>query len=79
MQNSEAYKSLATFASPEFMDFIAQAFKEDPSLFRKEDNDQIPNYVNLYATLKTVFSAWERLNFMLESKQKWTEADYSNV
>ncbi|KAJ3783380.1 hypothetical protein GGU11DRAFT_5491 [Lentinula aff. detonsa] len=75
-QESEEYKLLSSFAPPEFLEFIAEAYNEDPSLFGAEINE-LP--ATLYLPLTTVFTAWQRLKAMLHSSQRWSEADFADA
>ncbi|KAJ3760702.1 hypothetical protein EV360DRAFT_80912 [Lentinula raphanica] len=75
-QESEEYKLLSTYAPPEFIAFISEAYHEDPSLFSTDINK--PLYT-LYLPLTTVFTAWQRLKTMLHSSQRWSEADFADA
>ncbi|KAJ3721571.1 hypothetical protein C8R42DRAFT_581305, partial [Lentinula raphanica] len=75
-QESEEYKLLSTFAPPEFIAFISEAYHEDPSLFSTDINKPLST---LYLPLTTVFTAWQRLKTMLHSSQRWSEADFADA
>ncbi|GAW04428.1 hypothetical protein LENED_006217 [Lentinula edodes] len=75
-KESEEYKLLSTFAPPDFIAFIAEAYNEDPSLFSAEVGEH-PSA--LYLPLTTVFTAWQRLKSMLNSSQRWSEADFADA
>ncbi|KAJ4485956.1 hypothetical protein J3R30DRAFT_3443044 [Lentinula aciculospora] len=75
-KDSAEYKSLSTFAPPQFIAFIAEAYDEDPSLFSAKVDQHL---AILYLPLATVFTAWQRLKTMLHSSQRWSEADFADA
>lgn len=74
-KESEVYRTLTFFATPEILVFIQDAFKLCPDLFC--DTLSSTDVPELYAEIVTVFSAWKRLHQMRKSKQKWSEADFA--
>jgi len=76
-KESEGYKRFSSYAPAEFIDFIAEAYAEDPSLFGADLKAE--NLMCLYLTLATVFGAWKHLKSMLNSSQAWSEADFATA
>ncbi|KAF8898904.1 hypothetical protein BD779DRAFT_1666663 [Infundibulicybe gibba] len=72
--SSKEYKVLAQLAPPAFLDFIAQANRGCPSLFRA--NVKSIDIHELYMNLSVVFSAWRRLQQMRKSRENYSEADF---
>lgn len=65
---------MSSFATPELIEFIREAYNECPALFTEDcDPNSVPE---LYSEITIVFSAWRRLQKMRRSKEKWSEADY---
>lgn len=73
-QNSEEYRSLFRFATPEVLGFIQDAYEQSPSLFCEGISST--EIAELYAEIAIVFSAWRRLQRMRKSKEKWSEGDF---
>ncbi|KDQ63426.1 hypothetical protein JAAARDRAFT_120944 [Jaapia argillacea MUCL 33604] len=72
------FRFLSAFGSTEMLAFIQAAYDGSPDLF--SDDLSFAESKHLFADLSIVFSAWSKLNWMLKSKEKWSEADYvSNV
>ena len=66
-------------SSPDFVDFLSNAFEECPQLFSKASSGK--GNGRLLDEMRVVFFAWERLQRMRsESKDRVSEADFvSNV
>ncbi|KIK70825.1 hypothetical protein GYMLUDRAFT_149538 [Collybiopsis luxurians FD-317 M1] len=76
-KESAEYQALLRFAPPEFVAFMAQAYNEEPSLFGAEVKDE--DLPALYLALTKPFTAWKHIGGMLNSQEKWSEADFSDV
>ncbi|KAJ8083810.1 carnitine transporter [Marasmius tenuissimus] len=74
-EDSADYEWITSRASPEFLSFLSNAYKGDPDLFF-DDKEKETDVFKLFLSLGRVFSVWERLMLMIDSSEKWSEADY---
>ena len=74
MQNSGQYRALSRVAPKPLLDFICDTHDACPRLFSGAiDRDQS---ARMLTEITIVFSAWQRLQQMRKSREKWSEADY---
>jgi hypothetical protein len=71
---------LSKFSTPGFLAFIQDAYGQCRGLFRDDASnvdDPSEDPPELYAEVSIVFRAWQRLQWMRKSNEKWSEADYA--
>ncbi|OCH96056.1 hypothetical protein OBBRIDRAFT_359785 [Obba rivulosa] len=73
-QSCEAYQSLKSYVTADFLDFLDNAYHASPKLFSpkvlaKDSQD-------LLSDIQCVYAAWKRLQKMRSSSRRWSEADY---
>lgn len=71
-KDSPRYREIEAAAPPGFLSFLHRANLRYPDLF----SDSPSSGCSRWTDLIPVFKAWERLDFMRVSKEKWSEADF---
>ncbi|KAF9270045.1 hypothetical protein L218DRAFT_849619 [Marasmius fiardii PR-910] len=66
---------LLSCSSPELVSFILEAHETDPEMFF-DDREKTTNRIELLSILIKIFSAWESLERMLASSERFSEADF---
>jgi len=73
-KNSPTYRALSRIAPKALLAFICDAYDACPNLF--SDAVDPEQGITMFTEIPVVFSAWERLQRMRKSREKWSEADY---